>query len=856
MIEYCTLFDMSYLAQGLALYKSIDKHHAAYRLHILAACDESYAILKELNLPNVVLYSLAEVETDALRKLHPLLKHFEYVCALKPNFMLEVLQTADHVAYIDADSYFFSTGETLIRSFREDSSIPVAITPHRFTPTRRHFLKNGEFNAGFIYATHDGIPCLKEWNRRCVENRTGRMTDQQCINAWPKQWNAHIIKHKGLNLAPWNQEQYKYSLRNGQVYVDDDPLIWYHFHQGQTPAYHLDEFVSQHVYQIYKGDLQTDVEITLRELRAQAQAFREDAITIFTVPHGFTGEHAIRQINALNSWIRLRPRPEIILLGNDPGIKEAAEEFGCVHDPDIMCDKHGIPILSHAFKRAHKLATHEVVAFVNTDIILFQDLITAIGVSRRKFPIFLMVGRRCVLNVTVPIEFSAGWERRLRQEVDQCGYRDGPSAIDYLVFSPRELPKLDMPPFLVGSPGWDNWIVYQYDKREDPVVDASRDVMCVHHHHSVAWPAHGVRTNRTLADYQSNIITHSHWVLQDQTIVHRTKSAALPKLGLPKPDERPITFPLSGASRPVKLVSSPLPQSYVASAVVHARPAAIVVKPAAMVHVEHQQLGLKNYCTYVSSEQIVQYLAMYESMVKWCAPFKLWTMSLDEPALALLHKLKLKHAGLLPTFYKSNQNLRQLKRGRSNEEYTRTLKPLLLQHVMKLDIDGVIYLDTNSCFFDHPDSLYREIAAVNIAITPHRFGAGQNGKFNAGFMYFRKGEKKTFDCIVKWCDQVMTSCENSPGHFYEQKYLEVWPSRWGAHSIRHKGVNLAPWNQGSGQYKYEMRGSASRYHLYVDNDPLIWYNFSRSNDYGIDGLIRNVVYGPYEKAVEEARGRV
>lgn len=849
MIEYCTLFDANYLAQGLALYKSIDKHHANYRLHILAACEKSYVLLKDLNLPNVVLYSLAEVETDALRKIHPRLKHFEYVCALKPNLMLKVLQTTDHVAYIDADSYFFSTGEHVINTFRTDSSIPLAITPHRFTPGRQHFIRNGAYNAGFIYAAREGIPCLEEWNRNCTEARTGCMTDQQCLNGWPKQWNAHIVKHKGLNLAPWNQEQYKYSLRDGRVYVDGDLLIWYHFHQGVTPAYSLASFVTRHIYKAYKKDLQADIEDTKTELRKKAQTFREGAITIFTVPHGFTGEHIVRQKNALGSWSRLRPRPEIILLGNDLGIKEAAEEFGCVHAPDIMCDKHGIPILSHVFKRAHRLASHEVMAFVNTDIILFQDFVTAINVIRKKFPIFLMVGRRCVLDISVPIEFSAGWDIRLRQEVDQCGYRDGPSAIDYLVFSPSELPKLDMPQFIVGSPGWDNWTVRQYDKRGDPVVDASRDVICIHHHHLPTWPAHGVKRNRALANYESSIITHSHWVLQDQTIVHRTESAPLSIVGLPKPDERPITFPLPGATRPIKLVSSSLPQSYV--------PSVVRVKPVAAVRIEHyQQLGLKDYCTYVSSNQISQYLAMYESMVKWCRPFKLWTLALDESILALLHRLKLEHVGLLPTFYKSNQNLRQMKKHRSNEEYTRTLKPLLLQHVMRLDIDGVIYLDTNGYFFNRPDSLYREIAAANIAITPHRFGAGQNGEFNAGFIYFRKGEKRTFDCIVKWCDQVMTKCENSPGYFYEQKYLEEWPSCWGAHSIQHKGVNLAPWNQGEGQYKYEMRGVPSRYHLYVDNDPLIWYNFSKSNDYGIDGLIRQKVYDPYEKAVEEARSRV
>lgn len=254
MLEYCTLFDANYLTQGLALYESIDTHHRDYRLHVLALCGKSSAVLKRLGLPNVTLYTVAEVETLALRNMRSRLSNFEYACALKPNFMLRALHDAEYVAYVDADSYFFNTGWLVIGPLR-DGSAPVAITPHRFAPAYEHFIKNGIFNAGLIYATRAGIPCLEDWNHRCITERKGLMTDQRLLNDWPKQWGAYIIEHKGFNLAPWNQIQYTYDMRRGIPYVNSQPLVLYHFHQGLKPSYILAPFVRTYLYKPYQKAL-------------------------------------------------------------------------------------------------------------------------------------------------------------------------------------------------------------------------------------------------------------------------------------------------------------------------------------------------------------------------------------------------------------------------------------------------------------------------------------------------------------------------------------------------------------------------------------------------------------------------
>ena len=39
-----------------------------------------------------------------------------------------------------------------------------------------------------------------------------------------------ILQNKGANVAPWNLDNYNIRHIKGKVYIDDSPLIFYHFH--------------------------------------------------------------------------------------------------------------------------------------------------------------------------------------------------------------------------------------------------------------------------------------------------------------------------------------------------------------------------------------------------------------------------------------------------------------------------------------------------------------------------------------------------------------------------------------------------------------------------------------------------
>ena len=54
MLYYCTLFDFNYINKGIALYLSIERYTSDFVLYIMAMDKKCFALLKTINLKNVV----------------------------------------------------------------------------------------------------------------------------------------------------------------------------------------------------------------------------------------------------------------------------------------------------------------------------------------------------------------------------------------------------------------------------------------------------------------------------------------------------------------------------------------------------------------------------------------------------------------------------------------------------------------------------------------------------------------------------------------------------------------------------------------------------------------------------------
>lgn len=214
-------------------------------------------------------------------------------------------------------------------------------------------------------------------------------------------------------------------------------------------------------------------------------------LTFFSTPKPFRGHVGMIQRNAIRSWTLLHPDAEVILFGDDDGASEASRELGIRHEPKVQRNEHGTKYLASIFDRAQELADHEILCYVNCDIILTADFRAALermAAARRPF---LMIGRRWDVDIHEPVDFAQpDWHERLRALALQQGRQRPPQWIDYFAFS-RGLYRQRIPPFVIGRPGWDNWLLWHARASGALVGDASAVVIAVHQNHDYSYHPQG-----------------------------------------------------------------------------------------------------------------------------------------------------------------------------------------------------------------------------------------------------------------------------------------------------------------------------------------------------------------------------
>jgi hypothetical protein len=239
MDAFCTYFDRHYLPRGLALYRSLKQHCPAFRLSVLCMDRECFETLRQLRLPELTLIALKELETAEPRLLDVKgnRSRIEYYFTCTPALPLFVLKQASEVeviTYLDSDLFFFANPAPLFDEMRHHS---IAIIAHRFAPHLRHMERNGIYNVGWLSFRRDsrGLGCLEWWRDRCLEwcydrPELGRYADQKYLDDWLTRFDdVVVLEHKGANLAPWNVSNYEVRDDDHGIWVNDQPLIFFHF---------------------------------------------------------------------------------------------------------------------------------------------------------------------------------------------------------------------------------------------------------------------------------------------------------------------------------------------------------------------------------------------------------------------------------------------------------------------------------------------------------------------------------------------------------------------------------------------------------------------------------------------------
>ena len=98
-------------------------------------------------------------------------------------------------------------------------------------------------------------------------------------------------------------------------------------------------------------------------------------LTLFTTAKPFVGHNAIIQRNALKSWTLLHPDVEVILFGDDDGAAETARELKLRHEPYVARSEYGTKRLDYMFSTARAIARHDILCYINCDIILMDDVL-------------------------------------------------------------------------------------------------------------------------------------------------------------------------------------------------------------------------------------------------------------------------------------------------------------------------------------------------------------------------------------------------------------------------------------------------------------------------------------------------
>jgi hypothetical protein len=240
MRHYCTLFDRNYIDRGLALHRSLLRHCGEFTLHVLCLDSATQQALESLSLPGMTLISVESLESwdPELRAARKDRAPVEFYFTCKPvllGYLLDRYPGSKRVEYLDSDLYFFREPEV---AEREYAGSAVALSPHDLEARNADRRKYGEFNAGWVSVSGDGEgpQFVRWWRDRCMEwcrfvVEDHRFADQKYLDQVPGLFpRAVVVRHPGVNLAPWNIGGRHVELSEQGVRVEGCPLVIFHFH--------------------------------------------------------------------------------------------------------------------------------------------------------------------------------------------------------------------------------------------------------------------------------------------------------------------------------------------------------------------------------------------------------------------------------------------------------------------------------------------------------------------------------------------------------------------------------------------------------------------------------------------------
>jgi len=244
-------------------------------------------------------------------------------------------------------------------------------------------------------------------------------------------------------------------------------------------------------------------------------------ITLYSTFKRFTHPRFAKvQTDALLSWQKLDPKPEIIIIGNDPGTAQACRQNGFIHIPEVECSETGTPVCIDFIRQAEKRASNDIMLLCSGDIFITQDTIEAAKAISKQMDEFCVVPRKKFVDIEngVPVRdviCGTGTPWATWQGGDYYLHSKG-------IFE-------GMPNFLVGRHYVERWM-YRWLCNKNALIDGTLAITCLHqkHPHEMRTRNNEVQYNYDL--YQENMFDVEKW--KDHEFYKRSPDGKLINIGI------------------------------------------------------------------------------------------------------------------------------------------------------------------------------------------------------------------------------------------------------------------------------------------------------------------------------------
>ena len=236
--QYCTYFDSNYLPRGIAMIRSLRRQDSNAHIFVLCLDDATFDVMssstEKVTLIHIKELLAADPEFALARNNRTQIEWYFTATSCLVNYIVQNNPDILNLYYLDSDLYFFSSIESLIN---ESLNASAQVIEHRFPPHLQHLIVYGRFNVGWIgfSRSKEGLRLIDDYRKLCIDwcydkLEEERFGDQKYLDQWPQKFpNCVISKHLGANVASWNILGRSLSIQNGNYFINDDPLIFYHF---------------------------------------------------------------------------------------------------------------------------------------------------------------------------------------------------------------------------------------------------------------------------------------------------------------------------------------------------------------------------------------------------------------------------------------------------------------------------------------------------------------------------------------------------------------------------------------------------------------------------------------------------